>query len=185
MTTSTHHPNVLFTEDGAVLTGRSGHAISYKRINGIYYHAGTPDPVINVLERARSCRERIRLYLGGTQTGRDWLEEYDDEGYVGNSVGPLKVPLLIRNRRSSGGPAILDHCIVRIRRTGSNRDVLYQHPAYHTGTFTIRTIEPEERCGEVNLSQEGYSHAVDVDGVNHANFRSLAAAEHFVKKMTV
>ena len=39
-------------------------------------------------------------------------------------------------------------------------------------------------CGNVNLREKGYTHAVDVDGANHANFRSLPAAERFIKKMT-
>jgi hypothetical protein len=30
----------------------------------------------------------------------------------------------------------------------------------------------------------GYTHAVDVDGGNHANFKSLAAAQKYVRKMT-
>jgi hypothetical protein len=184
MTTSTQSPGVLFTEDGAVVTRGNGRVVSYNRINGIYYRTDTPAPVVAILEQSRSCRERLRLHLGNTQTGRDWLEEWDVEGHIGNSIGPLKVPLLIYNRRSSGGPAILDQCIVKIRRTGSNGAVIYQHPTYHAGTFTIREIGLDESCGDVNLREKGYSHAVDVNGENHANFRSLPAAERFVKKMT-
>jgi hypothetical protein len=105
------------------------------------------------------------------------------EGYVGNSMGPLRVPLLIHNRRSLGGGAVLDHCIVRIIETRTGR-VIYSHPSYHTGTFTIREIGPEETCGTENLRERGYAFAVDADGRNHGNFCSRKAAERFVKKMT-
>jgi len=91
--------------------------------------------------------------------------------------------LLIHNRRSLGGGAILDHCIVRIIETRIGR-VLYSHAHYHTGCFSIREIGPDEMCGTEKLRERGYEFAVDVDGRNHGNFRSRKAAERFVKKMT-
>lgn len=45
-------------------------------------------------------------------------------------------------------------------------------------------LVPEEMCGTRNLRALGYTHAVDVDGQNHANFRSRRAAERFVRKQT-
>jgi hypothetical protein len=62
--------------------------------------------------------------------------------------------------------------------------VLYRHLKYYTGTFAIREIGPDEMIGTENLRERGYSHAVEVDGRNHANFRSRQAAERFVRKMT-
>lgn len=56
----------------------------------------------------------------------DWNEQFDVTGYVGRSTGPIKVPLLIHNRRSLGGPAILDHCIIGVRETGKDGRLLYQ-----------------------------------------------------------
>jgi hypothetical protein len=50
--------------------------------------------------------------------------------------------------------------------------------------FMIRDIGPGEVCGAQNLRALGYTHAVDVDGKNQANFRSRKAAETFVKKMS-
>ena len=104
------------------------------------------------------------------------------EGTIGNSLGPLKVPILLANRRSIGGPALLDHCLVKLKRTEGT--ILYRHPEYHTGMFTIRAIRPEETCNGENLFAKGYTHAVDVDNHNRANFRSLPAAERYVRKMT-
>lgn len=176
--------SVEFLNGGAeaVYTPGNGHTIRYRRHDGIYYHAETPVEVVRALNAARQARTRIRLRLGDVETGKDWLEEFDVEGYVGNSTGPLKVPLLVHNRRSSGGGAILDHCILRIIETRTGR-VLYSHFAYHTGTFAIREIGPDEMCGDKNLRSLGYTHAVDVDGRNQANFRSLKAAERYVRKM--
>ena len=172
---------VAFTTDGAVYQPGNGNTINYKKVNGIFYHLDTPDAVVEALERARSCRQRVRLYYGDKATGEDWLEESDVEGYIGNSIGPLKVPILVYNRRSHGGCALLDQCLVKIRWTTGG--VVYQHPKYHTGTFTVRDIGPEEVGYDGNLRKCGYTHAVDVDGRNHANFRSLKAARNYLRKM--
>jgi hypothetical protein len=176
---------VEFVNNGAEAIYRpgNGHVIRYRRYAGIYYHADTALEVVQTLNTARQARTRIRLYYGDTATGRDWLEEHDVEGTIGNSMGPLRVPLLIPTSRSHGGPALLDHCIVKIKETRSGR-LLYLHPQYHTGSFAVRETGPDETCGTRNLRELGYTHAVDVDGANHANFQSRKAAERFVKKMT-
>jgi len=175
---------VVFTDNGAIYRPGNGHTINYRKVGGIYYHARTPDAVVQALEQVRASHQRIRIYLGDAKTGRDWLEEHDVEGCIGNSMGPLKVPLLIYSCRSHGGSALLDHCIVRIKITGNRGRVLYQHPRYHAGTFSIRGIGPADARPGDNLHSKGFTHAVDVDGQNHANFRSLAAAERFVRRMT-
>lgn len=99
-------------------------------VNGTTYHDETPAEVIRVLENARIGERRIRLCYGDVKTGRDWLEEYDVTGRVGRSTGTTKIPLILANSRSSGGPGILDHCIVRIT-TSTKGKVLYSHPLYH------------------------------------------------------
>ena len=81
---------------------------TYKHINGTSYRNETPDEVIRVLESARQNRTRLHISLGETASGRDWLEEFETHGYVGRSMGPVKVPLLVANTRSLGGGAILD-----------------------------------------------------------------------------
>lgn len=113
----------------------NGNVIEYMRLeSGTCYHAKTPAKVAYILERARDEGHRLRLFYGDAETGRDWLEECDTMGTIGRSTGTIKVPLLIRNARSSGGPAILDHCIVKITR---NHEVLYEHPKYHTGELQV------------------------------------------------
>lgn len=99
---------------------------SYQIVDGTHYHAETHVEVVRVLEAVRHSQRRIRLVLGDPKTGKDWNEQFDVTGYIGRSMGPTKVPLLIHNRRSLGGHAILDHCIIGVRETGKYGRVLYR-----------------------------------------------------------
>lgn len=108
----------------------------YKEINGTSYHEQTPVEICNALERARQSRTRIKIDLGytdkapeGKHIGQSWGEVCDVTGYVGRSMGKIKVPLLVYNSRSMGGGAMLDHRIVQIKESRGGR-VLYQHPNY-------------------------------------------------------
>lgn len=102
-----------------------------KIINGMYFHPETPDAVCNILSNYRANGKRLRLHFGDTDTGRDWMEEHDIIGYIGQSTGTIKIPLLIANSRSMGGGGILDNCIVKI--TAGNQ-TLYKHPTYNAPT---------------------------------------------------
>lgn len=152
----------------------------YDVVNGTSYHVETPTAVIEVLERARQNRTRLHISYGDRTSGLDWLEEFDAHGYVARSIGPIKVPLLVANRRSMGGGAILDHCIVRIRTSAGGR-ILYQHPAYHFGNLAIRPkVEP------VTLP-DGRTLNIDVirDGQLHAAFENVEKARRWVHKLGV
>lgn len=156
---------------------------NYNVVNGTSYDFRTPDEVIRVLEQARLNRTRLHVSLGhtdGEKIGLDWLEEFESNGYVGRSMGPIKVPLLIANRSSLGGGALLDHCIVRVRQSAGGR-VLWLHPAYHFGTVEIHPkVEPLEL-------PDGRVLAVDVvrDRELHAAFENMAQAGRWVQKMGV
>ena len=104
-----------------------------KEVNQTHYHNETPEEVIAVLENARLNRNRIRVWYG--KDGKSWAEENDIMGYVGRSTGTQKIPLLINNKRSYGGPGLLDHCIVKIVDLKNNR-VLYQHDNFSQPLFT-------------------------------------------------
>lgn len=109
---------------------------TYNIVNGTAYHAETKQIIIDVLERARQNRIRLKIYYGDTVTGRSWLEEYDIYGTIGRSTGDYKIPLLIHNSRSIGGGALLDHCIVKIC-TAAGGQTLYKHPTFFTPDFKI------------------------------------------------
>jgi hypothetical protein len=98
-------------------------------VNGTTYGGQTPRAVIDVLESARANGQRLRLHWGDTSTGQDWGDVNDVTGRIGRSMGPTRVPILLHNTRSTGGGAILDHCIVKIT-TSAGGHVLYQHPTY-------------------------------------------------------
>ena len=50
-------------------------------------------------------------------------------GYVSRSMGPIKIPIVLYNKRTRGGPSILDHKIVKIQESRGGK-VLYQHLMY-------------------------------------------------------
>lgn len=103
----------------------------YKVIEGTSFHKDTPMAVCNILNSVMHNRsQKIRIFYGDTETGRDWNESYDTFGFIGRSMGSVKIPLMLYSHRSIGGPGILDHCIVRI--TIDKVDV-YRHPSYRCG----------------------------------------------------
>lgn len=150
----------------------------YQVVNGTFYDSRTPLEVIQVLEKARMNRTRLHISLGDVVTGRDWLEEFECFGFIGRSMGPVKVPLILPLSRSIGGGAILDHCIVRIRHSSGGR-VLYQHPSYHHGKIELRQKD------QAIVLEDGRSLLVDVlrDGETQAAFETVAKAMRYVQKL--
>jgi len=105
--------------------------IKYTVVNGTSYNVKTPVGVVKVLEMERTSGGRITIDLGDTKTGRSWEEHYDISGYVGRSMGPQKVPILLYNSRSLGGGEILTSNIVAIY-ISRGKKLLYSHPTYKT-----------------------------------------------------
>ena len=147
--------------------------IKYKVINGTSYHAETSQAVINVLESVRNePRKRIRVYFGDVATGKCWNEEHDISGYIGRSNGTNKVPLLINNKRSFGGGALLDHCIVKIKESKGARVYFQAH------NF-------QQPICEVKASTEnGYTHSLYINGELYSNHKSERAAKLLQNKMS-
>lgn len=135
----------------------------YKQIGGMSFDIRTPDTVCNILAQYAGRRDvRLRLYYGDTETGRCWMEEYDTIGYIGRSTGQIKIPLLIKNSRSLGGGAILDHCIIKITVDGVK---LYEHPLFNMPVVTVN------------------DHQVLVDGEIYANCKTKKQAERLAAFM--
>ncbi len=105
-------------------------------VNGTTFHDDTPMAVIDALENHRRARYpiRIRLYYGDQSTGLAWGDT--ETGYIGRPMGagekPQRVPLVLPTRASSGGGAILTHCVVKIECANKRHGgVIWKHPAYH------------------------------------------------------
>lgn len=141
--------------------------------NQTYFDPGTDPQVKSILESARKSDRELRLFLGDTETGRDWMDENDVIGRIGRSMGPQKVPLLIAKNSDFGGGAILTACIVRIIDVATMRE-LYVHPKYQAPNLTV---EPED------YSPGGYKFRVDRDGQVQARFKKIGSAHAYVAFM--
>ncbi|MCE5212625.1 MAG: hypothetical protein LLG40_13865 [Deltaproteobacteria bacterium] len=142
-----------------------------KTTSGTYYHKNTPERVIMALEGSRNCGERIRLFYGDIQSGKCWNEENDVLGTVGRSMGPVKIPIILNNSRSSNGAGILDHCIVKIINKGS---ILYRHPSFNCGnwTMTLTSDKPD------------YKENALCNGKIVARFKKEGQAQRYIDFMT-
>lgn len=95
--------------------------------DGTAYHVNTEERIVNVLQDAYHSDERLIIHYGDAKTGQAWGDV--EVGKISRSTGDIKVPLIIPNRRSTGGPAILDNCIVKIE-TSVGKVPLYTHPHF-------------------------------------------------------
>ncbi len=136
-----------------------------------YFDPGTDPKVKSILESARKNDQRLRLFLGDTETGRDWMDENDVVGRIGRSMGPMKVPLLISDGEFGGG-AILTACIVRILDADTLRE-LYVHPNYQA---PVLTVHPDSGTPK-------YAFRVDRDDQVHARFKTREQAYGYVAFM--
>lgn len=123
----------------------TGAVFNMERVrSGTCYHAETPVAVREILETYMGKDVRLALHYGDVETGRDWLDEWDMEGYVGRTTGPLNSPLLVANSRSDGGGVILDASIIRIRFANRSKGGdLYRHPTYHADRDEHRRNIPD------------------------------------------
>lgn len=145
----------------------------YIEVNGTSYQKGTPKEVIDVLENARTSRTRIKLYYGDHETGRDWKETMDTVGTIGRSTGSIKVPLLIKLSKSTGGGAILTASIVKIKDAKTGK-VLYQSSNYK---------QPKVEITPSDMQDKGYTHNVMVDGEVYGRHKSLKSAQILQSKI--
>ncbi len=104
----------------------------YTCLNGLYFDARTPIEVQRALANAFHAGTRVRVWYGDAENGHHWGDI--ETGYIGRSLGPIQVPLIVWNSRGCGGPAILDRCIVRIdaarKDRRGNRRIFYIHRTF-------------------------------------------------------
>jgi hypothetical protein len=124
-----------------------------------WFDPGTPPSVVAHLEYARLHHRKLRLFFGDQTAGRCWLEENDVTGFIGRSMGPVRVPILLALRSSRGGGAIMTRCIIRLIEANGQRE-LWRHQNFHLPEFQLR----EEQ------DQPKYRYAVHSDGACVARF---------------
>ena len=136
----------------------------------------TCSKVKTVLTECYNTQCRVRIWYGDTKTGVSWMDEYDTTGTIGCSTGKQKIPLLIKNSRSSGGGGILCHCIIRIDVIKSRRTI-YRHPLFNVPMLTVVTNND-------NDTKNKYPFIVLKDNELQARFKSRKSAYNYVYFMT-
>ena len=139
------------------------------------FNEKTCDKVKNVLTECYNNQCRIRIWYGDIDTGVSWLDEYDVVGTIGRSTGQQKIPLLIKNSRSSGGGGILCHCIVRIDNISSRRTI-YKHPSFTVPLLTVA-------ANNDNDTKNKYPFIVLKYGTIQASFKNQKSAYNYVDFM--
>ena len=148
----------------------------YNVVNGTAYNENTSIDVINVLENALKTRQRLQLFFGDIETGKNWNEENDTIGKIGRSCGNYKVPLLIKTSRSYGGGAILDNCIIKIRDMQTKK-VLFQNPKFQQSKFEIKQSD-----GSAKIL--GYNFSLYIDGNLYSNHKTELSAKRLLNKLS-
>lgn len=132
--------------------------------SGTHYDKHTSDEVIHVLEGLIKSKTRVRIHYGFARPeeikpssfhklGEDWLESSDTDGYIGRSTGIHKIPLIVNNKRSLGGPALLTESIVLIETTCKRRKVLYKHKAYNCPKLLLDYDADSRRHWQVKIEK--------------------------------
>ena len=140
------------------------------------FNEKTCDKVKNVLTECYNNQGRVRIWYGDIDTGVSWLDEYDVVGTIGRSTGQQKIPLLIKNSRSSGGGGILCHCIIRIDVIGS-RHIIYKHPLFNVPTLGVYPNLDED-------TKTKYPFIVLKYGTIQSRFKSRTSAYNYIDFMT-
>jgi len=103
------------------------------------------------------------------------MDEYETTGTIGRSTGQQKIPLLIKNSRSSGGGGILCHCIIRIDVISSRRTI-YEHPLFDVPTLGVYSNLDEDTKTE-------YPFIVLKYGTIQARFKNKKSAYNYIDFM--
>lgn len=129
----------------------------------------------NFIKKIASCIHsgRYRIWYGDKDTGRSWNETYDVTGEIGRTGGHFKIPILLHDRRSIGGGAILLGSVIRIDDTAT-RQTIWKHENFHVEKMVIEKRASEDYPFAVMCIKD--SGAVS----NEANFKTEKQAERWI-----
>jgi hypothetical protein len=89
--------------------------------NGFWFDVETPADLQEWVAARHHDGRRYRFILG--KDGQEWGDV--QVGSIGRSTGRVKIPLVIYNRRSLGGPALMSAWVLRIE-TAKGRHVIWE-----------------------------------------------------------
>ena len=175
-------PMKLFNDNTLYYVERNGMyfevGIKLKDSNEIESFDNVGDSMMRVLLNAYTYNFRIRIWHGDRNTGKSWNEEYDVTGTVGKSSGNLKIPLLMRTKRSHFGGALLLSSIIRIDDIEDKR-TLWKLPNFHVEPMRVDYKEGSEYPYMVMQQKDGETNY----HYNIANFKNKRSAENYIKFM--
>lgn len=156
----------------------NGNSTTYNLVQGekdmpIAYNEVTNEKLIKAIERARTNKTRVRIYLGDIKSGKCWNEENDIFGYIGLSKGKQAYyPILVHNTRSFGGGNLGESCIIKMVESSTKR-VLYVADNFTQSTFEVKPS-----------TQDGYTHSVYIDGELYSNHKTEKQAKRLIKLLS-
>lgn len=113
---------VVHSEDGDRTSSYKVHPAS-----GTHYPADMHDDLVDKLEQHKADGTRLKFEYGDSKTGQSYGDM--ESGHLGRSTGEHKIPLIIHNSRSSGGPALSG--VVKVSHADSSKGgTVWQHPNY-------------------------------------------------------
>lgn len=100
---------------------------NYFEYKGVWFRNGTPERLCKILTQLMEIKERVTIDYGDTKTGESFLEVWDTQGRIEKSSGRQPILLLVHNKRSMGGNAILTTNILSIHSSSGNKMAWYTH----------------------------------------------------------
>lgn len=152
------------------------HAVAEKT----WFPPNTPAAVQSIIKQAIKRQSNseggiFRFFFGDPVSGLDRCQENATVGFVGQSAGPMRVPLLLEPLRERGqirparfGDALRTQNILRIVRVDDGVE-LYRCKNYHQPKLTV-----------IAADIKGYAAAVQLHGVVQARFKKEEQAASYV-----
>lgn len=136
------------------------------------------EALMALIIRAWKLKFRIRVFYGDNHTGRSWDEEYDVMGTIGRTTGNIKIPILVHNKRSLGGGALLLSSVIRIDDIEDKR-TLWKLSNFHVEPMEVVYYPDDPNGLPYNVMQTKDSGV----RVNVANFKTEEKAKKWIDFM--